>query len=215
MTHLVAQAAPPGLDVVLRLTLETSDPTPLQTHWPALARTWPILAVKPTSERCFAACCSTLDVDLICLSFDAPLPFRLTPGLVRSARRRGVRFEVPYTSLLRGPFARRHAVANGKRLVHASGQRGGGKGLVVLTSRLGSTWEARRPREVIALGRAMGLGEEAARRGVEVEASAVIRRGMRRVEGWVPRGDPATNREGKGGVEGTTPWMRVEASRSE
>jgi hypothetical protein len=51
-------------------------------------------------------------VDIIALDLSRRLPFRLRPGPVQAAAKRGVHFEICYAAALRSEAARRHFFAN-------------------------------------------------------------------------------------------------------
>lgn len=113
-----------------------------------VARQHDILALRPTSERALAQCCTTLDVDVISLDLSqrlpvrrAPMPrspverrcvmrtaqetpapqHRLRPQLVKAAVQRGVVFEICYAPLIGDVSSRRQLLSNAISLVRACG----------------------------------------------------------------------------------------------
>jgi ribonuclease P/MRP protein subunit RPP1 len=81
-----------------------------------LARTADIVAVKPSSERCFELACVDCPATIIQLELHKRMGFRLKASQLKGARSRGVKVEVLYGQARSSPQARRQAIANGHSL---------------------------------------------------------------------------------------------------
>ena len=161
--------------VLHRATILLSDPS--HNHrLPSLASHYHLLALRPTTEKSFAAACLSIqDVPLISLDLSTRLPFPLRRKQVAVAVSRGLRFEISYAQLF-SSTRRANFIGNVMNLIRATG----GKGLVV-SSGAGSAVELRAPRDVVNLLSVWGLGTE---RGVEAfgagPRSVVVNEGARR-----------------------------------
>ncbi|PKS09879.1 hypothetical protein jhhlp_004502 [Lomentospora prolificans] len=164
--------------VLHRATIILSEPS--QNHrLLSLAPHYHLLALRPTTEKCFAAACQSItDVPLISLDLSQRLPFHLRHKTCAVAVARGVRFEISYAQLLAAPDARARAnfIGNVMSLVRATR----GKGLVI-SSGAGKPIDLRAPMDVVNLLSVWGLASE---RGVEAMGAGprgiVVNEGIKR-----------------------------------
>ncbi|CAI4219345.1 unnamed protein product [Parascedosporium putredinis] len=154
-------AAPTLPTVLHRATILLSEPS--QNHrLLSLAPHYHLLALRPTTEKSFAAACQSItDIPLISLDLSQRLPFHLRHKTCAVAVTRGLRFEISYAQLLAAPDARARAnfIGNVMSLVRATR----GKGLVI-SSGAGKPIDLRAPMDVVNLLSVWGLASE---KGVE------------------------------------------------
>lgn len=165
-----------------RATVLLADPA-TNHRLPALAAAYDLVAARPTTDKAFAAACTTLsDLALISLDLSVSHPFRFKPKPCMAAVHRGLLFEVCYTHLVAQPSdarARATFIANVLELVRATKGRG-----LVLSSEAragGGGVGLRAPADVVNLLACWGLGTE---RGMEALGSnpraVVVNEGLRR-----------------------------------
>lgn len=165
-----ALTIPPNLQVLTRLTLTISDTA--QNHRLASLNTnYEILALRPTTEKTFQLCCSSLDCDLISLDLSQRLPFILKFTTVASALQRGVRFEICYSPGITGASdARRNLISGAASLIRATRGRG-----IIVSSSARNALGVRAPWDVINLAQVWGLSQERGKEALCEEAGKVIK----------------------------------------
>lgn len=161
---------PPELTILTRLTLTVSDTS--QNHRiNSLTSTYDILALRPTTEKAFQLCCSTLECDLISLDLTVRLPFPIRFKTVASALQRGVRFEINYAPGITGSSdARRNLISGAASLIRATRGRG-----IILSSEARNALGLRGPHDAINLATVWGLSAERGKEAVCEEVGRVVR----------------------------------------
>jgi len=134
-----------------------------------------IIAAQPISERAFAFVCTTLNVDIISVDLSKRLAIKFKPEYVKTALKRGLFFEIQYSSALREASIRRQLFANAQALTQASRGRG-----IILTSGAHTVQDLRGTLDVINLGMFLGLSEHQARDSLSKNASAVVEHARQR-----------------------------------
>lgn len=155
-----------------RITLSTEDSSSAAqafsgTH--AAANSYHLLAVQPMSERVLQQACTSLEVDIITFDFSKRLPFRLKPGPLQSALKRGLFFEICYAPALREETARRNFFTNALALTRATR----GKSIII-SSGARSAFELRGPYDVINMATLFGLSEQDAKAALTTNCEAVL-----------------------------------------
>lgn len=161
---------PPSLRVLTRMTLTISDTA--QNHRLANLNTnYEILALRPTTEKTFQLCCSSLECDLISIDLSQRLPFILKFTTVSSALQRGVRFEICYSPGITGSSdARRNLISGAASLIRATRGRG-----IIISSSARNALGVRAPLDVINLAQVWGLSQERGKEALCEEAGKVIK----------------------------------------
>lgn len=168
--HLERLRIPPQLQVLKRLTLTISDNA--QNHRiNTLTNTYDLVALRPTSEKAFQLCCSSLECDIISLDFTQRIGFPIKFKTVASALQRGVRFEICYSLGISGSNdARRNLISGAVSLIRATRGRG-----IILSSEARNALGLRGPWDVINLAEVWGLSQERGKEAICEEAGRVIR----------------------------------------
>lgn len=197
-----------------RATVVATDPS-TNHRLPQLASAYDLLACRPTTDKAFAAACTSWpEISLISLDLSQHQPFRLKPKPCMAAVARGAVFEVCYGQLV-SPSADQRAravfVANVLELVRATRGRG-----IVLSSEARAAGQMRAPADVVNLFAVWGLGPEKGLEGLGVNPRAVVvneglrKRGFRGVvdiidaEGKVPaRGGEVEDEAGADSAAGS------------
>lgn len=167
---------PPSLVVLSRLTLTVSDTS--QNHRVnALTAAYDLVALRPTNDKSFQLCCSSLDCDIISLDFTQRVPFPIKFKTVAAAVQRGVRFEICYSGGVTGAGdARRNLIAGAGALIRATRGRG-----IIVSSEAAAALGVRAPWDVINLATVWGLSPERAKEAICEEAGRLTRlAGMKR-----------------------------------
>jgi ribonuclease P/MRP protein subunit RPP1 len=175
--------------VLRRVTVSFSDPA-TNLRLSALAAAYDLVAVRPTTEKAFAACCTTMsstDFSIISMDLSAFLSFHFHPRTTMAAVARGLRFEICYGQAIgatgvEGQRARANFISNVTGLLRATKGRG-----IVLSSEARSALGLRAPPDVINLLAVWGLGTEKGMEALGVNPRGVVvnegiaRRGFRGV----------------------------------
>lgn len=161
---------PPSLKVLSRLTLTISDTS--QNHRVNTLNTnYDLVALRPTNDKAFQLCCSSLDCDIISLDFTQRFPFPIKFKTVASALQRGIRFELCYSGgITGGNDARRNLISGAGALIRAT--RGTG---IIVSSEAGAALGLRAPWDVVNLATVWGLSQEKGKEAVCEEAGRVVR----------------------------------------
>ncbi|KAL8187109.1 UNVERIFIED_CONTAM: Ribonuclease P protein subunit p30 [Gekko kuhli] len=107
------------IKILSRLTLVVSDPS----HCNILRATstnikfYDIFAVFPKNGKLFHVACTTLDVDLVCISVTEKLPFYIKRPSVNVAIDRGIYFELVYVPAIKDSTMRRYTISNALSLM--------------------------------------------------------------------------------------------------
>ncbi|KAL1879343.1 hypothetical protein VTK73DRAFT_7180 [Phialemonium thermophilum] len=195
---VVAPASPRSkLPTTLRrVTVVISDPA-TNHKLPAFAAVYDIVAVRPTTEKAFAACCTNMsEFSIISLDLTAQYPFHFHPRTSMAAVSRGVRFEICYSQALFSASststssgltpadsrARANFIANVSGLVRATKGRG-----IIVSSEAAGPLALRGPADVVNMLAVWGLAAEKGAEGLGINPRAVVvnegikRRGFRGV----------------------------------
>lgn len=161
---------PKKTTLLRRCTLSFADPSQ-NYRLPELARTYDILALRPTTEKAYLAACTALSENsIISLDLTQRFPFHFRPKQVMTAVNRGIFFELCYSSAAVGDSsARRNVINNVLSLLRASC----GRGLIV-SSQAGNALGLRAPADVVNLLCVWGMGREKALESLGVNPRAVV-----------------------------------------
>ncbi|EJP69587.1 RNase P subunit p30 [Beauveria bassiana ARSEF 2860] len=189
-------------NILHRATFPLSDPSAPNYRLNALAASYDILAVRPTTAEAFQNACLTLDVPLISLDLSHRYPFHFRPKPCMAAVARGVRFEVCYAQLLNAPDARARAafIGNVTNLLRATR---GGRG-VILSSEARTALGLRAPADVVNLLAVWGLPSDRGLEGLRaLPRGVVVNEGLKRTgfRGIVDIVQTAEEEPGKGAQE--------------
>ena len=161
---------PANVTLLSRLTLTISDTS--QNHrLSSLQSQYNLLALRPTNDKSFQLCCSSLECDLISLDLSQRLPFILKFKTVSAAMQRGIRFEICYSpGIDGGTDAKRNVISGATSLIRATR----GKG-IILSSEARSALSLRGPHDVMNLAQVWGLGQERGKEGICEDAARVVK----------------------------------------
>lgn len=164
-----------------RATVLISDPS-TNHRLPTLAAAYDLLAVRPTTDKAFAAACTSMsEISLISLDLSVSHPFRFKPKPCMAAVHRGVLLEVCYSQLVANSDTRARGtfIANVLELVRATKGRG-----IVLSSEARAAAGGvglRAPADVVNLFACWGLGNEKGTEALGLNPRAVVvNEGLRR-----------------------------------
>ncbi|XP_027181030.1 uncharacterized protein LOC113779592 [Coffea eugenioides] len=138
-------------------------------------KSYDIVAVRPINQNAFEQACQTSEVDIIAIDLSEKLPFRLKQSMVKAAVKRGVYFEISYSSLIVDAQVRRQTISNCKLLVDWTR----GKNLII-SSAAASVSELRGPYDVANLFSLIGLPFEHAKAAVSKNCRSVIVNALRK-----------------------------------
>ena len=161
---------PKSLTLLTRLNLTISDAT--QNHRVnSLIPHYNLLALRPTNEKSFQLCCTSLECDIISLPLHERLPFLLKFKTISAAFQRGIRFEICYSPGIGGSSdARRNLISGAASLIRATRGRG-----IVISSEARNALGVRGPWDVVNLAQVWGLGQERGKEAVCEEAGKVVK----------------------------------------
>ncbi|KAB5578282.1 RNase P subunit p30-domain-containing protein [Coniochaeta sp. 2T2.1] len=195
--------------VLRRVTVPISDPS-VNHRLPQLHAAYDLVALRPTTERAFAAVCTSLSSEhfsLISLDLTAFFPFHFPPRTCMAAVSRGLRFEICYGQFVGArkddARGRSNFLANVAGLIRATKGRG-----IVVSSEARDVLGLRGPADVVNLLAVWGLGTEKGKAGMAEMARGVVvneglgRRGFRRVVDVVGGAGPVREVEKGEGEEG-------------
>lgn len=155
-----------------RATVVVTDPA-TNYRLPSVAAAYDIVACRPTTDKAFAAACTTMsEISMISLDLTQFFPFHFKPKPCMAAVNRGVYFEVCYGQLVAGggdQRARAVWIANAIELLRATRGRG-----IVLSSEGKAPGGLRAPADVVNLLAVWGLGPEKGLEGLGVRPRAVV-----------------------------------------
>lgn len=116
-----------------------------------------LVAARPRDEQEFNFCCVHADLDVISIKIKEKMGFRINLNLVLEAIRRGIMFELCYSSSLKDINARRFFTGNATNIIRACK----GKN-IILSSGCKDVYDQRSPYDVINLGCVLGLTQDQA-----------------------------------------------------
>lgn len=163
-----------------RLNIVMSDTLPPGPMLASVMQSYDLVAIIPKSERTMQQACTSLDCDLICLELNQRLTFKIKPNLLSAAVKRGVRFEILYSGLLRDPTSRRHLINNSQALTRLLRGRN-----LIISSGARNAFELRGPTDVLALATELfGFeSKEKAKMAITQGPNDAIEKGLVRKEG--------------------------------
>jgi ribonuclease P/MRP protein subunit RPP1 len=158
-----------GTTILTRLNLTVGDTS--QNHRLShLSSSYSLLALRPTNEKSFQLCCSSLECDIISLDFTQRLPFILKFKTVSSALQRGIRFEICYSpGIVGGTDARRNVISGATALIRATRGRG-----IILSSEAKNALGLRGPHDIMNLAQIWGLSQERGKEALCEEANRAV-----------------------------------------
>lgn len=105
---------------LIRITAVLSEPRHANSMraqaFVRLASLVDLVAVRPTTDRCFELACSECPATLLQLELHKRMPFRLRGGLLKMARSRNIKIEALVAPVKSSAQARRQAIASGHSL---------------------------------------------------------------------------------------------------
>ena len=142
-------------------------------------RQYDLLAVVPTDAHTFQYACEKLDVDLISIDTSVELNFQLKSNFVQTAIRRGVLFELQYSSTFLNCSSKKVFLSTAMAVVRVT--RGGSH--IVFSSGCTNPFDIRRPHDVKNLGNLCGIRNEVAKLALMSSNPVLVvaRGGQRRV----------------------------------
>jgi ribonuclease P/MRP protein subunit RPP1 len=170
-------STPPNTTILRRCTLILSDPAQ-NSRLTALAQTFDILAVRPTTEKAYLSACLTMpEISIISLDLTQRFGWHFKPKPLMTAVARGVRIELNYAQATSGDStARRNFISNAMAIIRGTKGRG-----LVISSEAQDVLGVRAPADVVNLLSVWGLGKE---KGVEAmrgnPRGVVVNEGIKR-----------------------------------
>lgn len=164
-----------------RITVQLDDQSQVHGLSPSsslshdVLRSYDIVAVAPSTEKLFHACCSTLDLDIISLDFSRRLPFHIKRPAVGMAVERGVFFEVTYSASLKDVSARRNLMSNMLNFVYVTR----GKNIII-SSRAVAALDLRGPYDVVNICVMFGMKPDEAKKSISSHCFSAIQHGATR-----------------------------------
>ena len=107
-------------------------------------RVYDLISCAPASEESFKKICTLVDCDIVSLDLSQPLPFRLHPGHVQTALKRGLVFEILYSKLLLDETTRMNVFSGAKSLCRSTRGRG-----IIISSGTRKLMDLRSPSDII------------------------------------------------------------------
>lgn len=142
------------------------------------ASNYDILAASPLNEKMLLAACSNMDIDIICFDFESKIPFHLKHSVLGVAVKRGIYFEIPYSSSLHGTnwfildsSIRRNWILNCHNLIRATR----GKNIII-SSKCERVMDLRGPSDLMNMMTFLGLKQDEAKKCVSDHPQQVIKK---------------------------------------
>lgn len=158
-----------------RLTLIVDSAAPILKSCNGILKSYDIVAVRPVNQNAFDQACKTSEVDIIAIDYSEKLPFRLKQPMVKAAIKRGVYFEITYSSFIVDAQARREVISNCKLLVDWT--RGNN---LIFSSAAPSVTELRGPYDVANLLSLLGLSKERAKAAISKNCRSILANALRK-----------------------------------
>ncbi|XP_003755328.2 ribonuclease P protein subunit p30 isoform X1 [Sarcophilus harrisii] len=173
----IVQGKSKPIKILSRLTLIVSDPSHCNVLRATSSRVklYDIVAVFPKTEKLFHVACTSLDVDLVCISVTEKLPFYFRRPPINVAIERGIGFEITYSPAIKDSTMRRYTISNALSLMQICK----GKNVIV-SSGAERPLEIRGPYDVANLGLLFGLSESDAKAAVSTNCRATLLHGETR-----------------------------------
>lgn len=161
---------PANLKLQTRLTLTLSD-TSQVPKVNNLVSQHDLIALRPTNDKVFQLCCSSLECDIISFDLSQRLLFPIKFKTAASALQRGIRFEISYSLGITGSSdARRNLISGAASLIRATRGRG-----IIFSSEARTALGLRGPHDVVNLACVWGLSNERGKEAICEEAGRVVR----------------------------------------
>ncbi|XP_027695646.1 ribonuclease P protein subunit p30 [Vombatus ursinus] len=173
----IVQGKSKPIKILSRLTLIVSDPSHCNVLRATSSRVklYDIVAVFPKTEKLFHVACTSLDVDLVCITVTEKLPFYFRRPPINVAIERGICFEITYSPAIKDSTMRRYTISNALSLMQICK----GKNIIV-SSGAERPLEIRGPYDVANLGLLFGLSESDAKAAVSTNCRATLLHGETR-----------------------------------
>lgn len=174
-------------------------------------KSYDLVAVRPSDEKLFHACCQWVDCDIISLELSRKLDFFVKLPHVGMAKERKIVFEVCYAPAIRDASSRRWLIANTMNLLHMTR----GKH-VIISSEAAKAMELRGPYDVINLACMMGFKPDAAKAAISTLAHSALLRGFtRKTMKAVLLVQPLESKEGKEAKQQQQPQQQQQTEKKE
>ncbi|KAJ3365424.1 Ribonuclease P protein subunit p30 [Allomyces javanicus] len=154
-----------------RVTVVLEDPSQVSSLSTAASNLnqFDLLAVCPTSEKLWSACCQTVECDIISLDLSQRLPFHFKHSMVGEAVRRGIMIEIAYSAAFKDNTAKRNLIANATNLMRVCKGRN-----IILSSGAKTVLETRGPLDVVNLGCLLGMNQDDAKHAISTNCRAAL-----------------------------------------
>lgn len=158
------------LQIYSRVTIVLEENSQLHQLTSSDITAYDILALRPTTEKLFQQCCSSLEADIISLDITSKLSFYLKLPQVKQAIERGFHFEIAYSPAIRSATTqRKNLISNALEISRVSN----GKN-VIFSSEAEKPVDLRGPYDVTNLGVLFGLKEEQSKAAVSKNIRAML-----------------------------------------
>ena len=157
-----------------RVNLSASQMEENMSLIPKCRKLYDLISCEPTSEETFRKICTLVDCDIISIDFSLPLPFRMHPGHVSAALKRGLVFEISYSKLLQDETTRRNAFSGARSLCRCTR----GKG-VIISSGTKHHLDLRSPWDIANIATLFDLKGSQAKQCLERTCRALVDRVVR------------------------------------
>ncbi|XP_068114047.1 ribonuclease P protein subunit p30 [Hyperolius riggenbachi] len=173
----IVQGKSTPIKILTRLTIIASDPSHCNSlrSTSTLVRLYDIVAVYPKTEKLFHTVCTSIDVDLVCISATEKSAYFIRRPPVNAAIERGTFFELIYTPAIKDSTVRRYSISNALNLMQVCK----GKNIVI-SSGAEKPLDLRGPYDVATLGLLFGLGEGPAKAALSTNCRSVLLHGETR-----------------------------------
>jgi len=160
-----------------RATIRLEEPSQVQmlnTNNGNLSK-FDIIAVRPTTEKLFIACCKDLDVDIISLDMGQRIEYPLRHTTIKLAVDRGIHFEITLSDCLKDSGCRRYLIYNAMNLVRVTR----GKNIII-SSAAEKLMDIRSPYDIANLGTLFGLNFDIAKNCLSSNCHSILLHGATR-----------------------------------
>ncbi|KAK7261427.1 hypothetical protein RIF29_27737 [Crotalaria pallida] len=140
-----------------------------------ILKTYDLVAVKPMNQFTFELACEKMEVDIISLDLSVKLPFRMKQPMVKAAIKRGVYFEITYSSLITDIQSRAQLISSFKLLMDFTR----GKN-IVFSSAAPSVNEFRGPYDAANLLSLLGFSKERAKEAISKNCRTLLTNSLRK-----------------------------------
>ncbi|KAI4376697.1 hypothetical protein MLD38_014431 [Melastoma candidum] len=140
-----------------------------------VVKSYDLVAVRPLSQAVFDVACEKAEVDIISIDFTEKLSFRIKLPAVKAAIKRGVYFEITYSSLIKDVHVRRQFISSAKILVEWTRGRN-----LIISSGASSVNHVRGPYDVANLMSLIGISMEHAKASISKNCRTLLANALRK-----------------------------------